>query len=154
MARQEGSKMFPSATRDFGWNNKNICVMFRCTFHSLSPVLLWCEFPVTLPRICAHTISFLLPFLFHSPARPDNFQCLTVIKIDWYLWDFIVVVFGCFFRYENVSQLGIISITWKSSLALDVCRFRLRNGKKGRRGAVISWLHCTLSWLSLSIRGD
>lgn len=83
-----------------GWNNKNICVMFRCTFHSLSPSLglMWipCDAPLSiLFRLLtisflmhSSTLSFLLLLLlffflyFIPPACPDNIQSMWVFDCN------------------------------------------------------------------------
>lgn len=123
-------------------------------------------------------------------------ECLTVIKIDWYLWDFMpvvvliflpslyVVFFGWFFcRYSysfyefvrsiEIHCISLLQSTWKivavgnnfnytqSHLiesgkqriyVIEINVERMRERVEGCR--IISWLHCTLSWLSLSILCD
>ena len=141
--------------------------MFRCTFHSLFLLLscfdvnsLWRSLNSFFVRIYAHTISsvhssslrlspvqvlldrvfdcnqnWLIFMRFHSRCCfvPDHLSaCITFLGP-------IFVAVGTIFNYtKSLYRL------WRIFSSLSCACIE--------KGAVISWLHCTLSWLSLWIR--
>lgn len=180
MARQEGFKMFPSPRRKkliFLYVDKTIKTFASCfgahfthsgsfvcdvnsLWRSLVCVYAHNKFPALFQRF------FLLHVLTIFTRRRVfdcnqnwlifmRFHCCRCRCRCFCVWSSSAVDFSLSCRSPRVSQLennfNYTKVTLPS-LAIRLC-FYFGLACRGR-GAVISWLHCTLSWLSLSLRCD
>lgn len=100
---------------------------------------------------CAqHSRLKQVPTLYQTRTETQRIECLTVIKIDWYLWDFIAMAVGlCSIIFAGGVYIRFYAILECHSWILELEKKLVHKSQIAVKGAVISWLHCTLSWLSL-----